>query len=346
MNDTWQKFLLDQGVDVAIDQLVRFAGDAEGTDTGELDDLLVDLSLFGLIKISGEDATGFLQNLLTNDMQSVTAENSQLTGLCTAKGRLLAVFRLFKQEADYYLRLPLELVEPLIKRLKMYVLMSKVTVAHADNLIICGVHGESAFLQDTLGSVPDQVGSASHSDNLTVLRVPGEDRYELYGSQERIQPLWMELSNTLTAANSAAWRLLDIRNGIPQIYAATSEHFVPQMVNLNLVDGVSFKKGCFPGQEVVARMQYLGKLKRRMYRVRIESAKAPPPGTPVVALENGKTHEAGEIVDACVAGQSVEALAVLPSASIDHKLHIADTNGPELEILTLPYSFTQNQNSD
>jgi folate-binding protein YgfZ len=135
-----------------------------------------------------------------------------------------------------------------------------------------------------------------------------------------------------------AWPLLDILNGIPTVYARTSEHFVPQMANLQLIEALSFKKGCYPGQEVVARMQYLGKLKRRMYRFEFEAAAAPEPGTEIVALIDGTPHETGEIVDARPLGkQRYTALAVLQSSNLAQPLRLKDAAGPLLRQSSLPY---------
>jgi hypothetical protein len=179
--------------------------------------------------------------------------------------------------------------------------------------------------------------------------MPGPERYEIFAPSETMQTVWPQFRPSLTPSGDTSWRLLDIRNGIPTVYAATSEHFIPQMTNLQLLDGVSFKKGCYPGQEVVARMQYLGKLKRRMYRVELQTDTAPAPGAAIVAVDNSgdRPHEAGEIVDACQKDRhTAEALAVMPIASTTQSLHLADVGGPALELLPLPYPLPAEDHKD
>jgi hypothetical protein len=342
MDNVWQQFLIKQGAQYVNDQLIGFgAKDTEHTDVPG-DRLLADLAYLGLLQVSGGDAGGFLQNLLGNDVSNITPSKSQLNSFCTAKGRMLAIFRLFKKDENYLLRMPRELIAPLSKRLQMYVLRSKVNLQVLDDWVGIGISGAeaTALLRDHFKSELGQINAVVHQDGLSILRVPGGERYEIYAPIDKMQALWPVLGRMLTPANDAVWRLLDIRNGIPTVYAGTSEHFIPQMVNLQLLDGVSFKKGCYPGQEVVARMQYLGKLKRRMYRVRINTETAPVPGTAIVALDNDRTHEAGEVVDACRCGVGrVEALTVLPIASTGQTLQLFDQTGPRLELLPLPYPF-------
>ncbi|MBN1377978.1 MAG: folate-binding protein YgfZ [Gammaproteobacteria bacterium] len=306
------------------------------------DNLLSRLNYLGLLEVGGEEAAGFLQNLLSNDVRKVTASQSQLNSLCTPKGRMLAIFRLFKRDDRYWLRMPLELVTPIRKRLQMYVLRSKVTLQAQSNWVGIGISGPQAttLLREHFSIELQQVNSVAQHADLSVLSVPGNERYELYAPVERMQTLWPIFSHVLTPVNDDQWRLLDIQNGIPTVYTATSEHFVPQMTNLQIVKGISFKKGCYPGQEVVARMQYLGKLKRRMYLVQIQSDQPPVPGTTIVSIEGNISHEAGEIVDATLqSGQKVLALAVLPIASTGQTLHLLNQTGPRLELLPLPYPF-------
>lgn len=348
MNTEWHNFLRDRGAWLQQGQRVMVESGKNSHLSIDSWDILADLNLYGLIKISGEDAASFLQNLLSNDIKELDSGCSQLSSFCTAKGRAIALFRLFKIGEAYYLRLPYELIETLLKRLQMYVLMSKVSLQTEPSWIACGIAGTgaTASLERHLSIRIDQVDRLEWMENGCVIRVPGNERYEIYAPLETMQVLWPKLHKDLQLSNSAGWRLLDIRNGIAQIYAATSEHFIPQMMNLELVGGVSFKKGCYPGQEVVARMQYLGKLKRRMYHVQIEATEAPAPGSAIVAVDNDKTHEAGEIVDACAVSETVEALAVLPIASTRLSLHVGSTNGAPLRLLKLPYRFPAGNESE
>jgi folate-binding protein YgfZ len=257
---------------------------------------------------------------------------------------MLVIFRLFQRDDTYLLRMPSDLLAAIQARLQMYILRSKVALQTLDDWVGIGIAGSEAtsLLMQHFGLELRTVNSVAHHDNFTVLRIPGADRYEVYAPVESMQALWPIFSQTLTPANDSSWRLLDIRNGIPTVYTETSEHFVPQMANMQLIDGVSFKKGCYPGQEVVARMQHLGKLKRRLYHVQIQSNEAPAPGTGIVSFDRGEVHEAGEIVDAISqSATETAALAVLPIADINLPLHLNDANGPQLELLDLPYSFPE-----
>ncbi len=341
MNQKWRGFLVGEGADFAGDELVKFTTTASVAPGPGLENLLANLSYLGLLEVSGDDATSFLQNLLSNDINSINDTHNQLSSFCTAKGRMLAVFRVFKRDDSYFLRIPRELLDTVSKRLKMYVLMSKVKLQVMDDWVGLGLNGQLAteFLRNHLQlSLGDNNEVRLHND-LSILRVPGNDRYEIYAPIKAMQKLWVAAKQDLKPVPDRYWRLLDINNGIPNVYAATSEHFVPQMANLQYVDGISFKKGCYPGQEVVARMQYLGKLKRRMFRVRLDTNQVPRPGSAIVASDGDQLHEAGEILDAAPAGDTVMALAVLPVASTDKPLLLADTDGPQLELLDLPYTI-------
>lgn len=307
--------------------------------------MITDLSHLGLIRISGDDAAAFLQNQFSNDVRNVDAAHTQLNSYSSPKGRMFAIFRLFKFENDFYMRMPAGLIEPVIKRLRMFVLMSKVKLEDAGTqLQRIGVAGPGVaeILGKHFSDIPLEIDSSSEQNGVKLIRVPGEERFELYGPAEKLNPLIEALAQNCTPADENTWPLLDILNGIPNVYPETSEHFVPQMTNLQQVNGLNFKKGCYPGQEIVARMQYLGKLKRRMYRLIFETDILPPPGTGIVSIENGKAHEAGEIVDARRNGDHNTALAVLQSSSIQQELRLNDGNGVVLKVATLPYVIEDN----
>lgn len=194
---------------------------------------------------------------------------------------------------------------------------------------------------EQFGDIPAEANTAVEAGGTKILRVPGNERFEVYAPATVLQSIWERFETVLTPAGVDAWPLLDILNGIPNIYPETREQFIPQMANLQVIGGVSFKKGCYPGQEVVARMQYLGKLKRSMYRLQSINDDVPPPGTEVVTVVEGKHHEAGEIVDARpLPDGGYTALAVLQTASIDQKLELKDRPGSTLQLADLPYALS------
>lgn len=345
MNANWLHWLAARGGTPADGQILHFGSPEEEPGATIGGSILTDLSHYGLLQVEGADAATFLQNQTGNDVRKVNAQYSQLSSYSSPKGRMFTVFRLFQVNEAFILRMPAELIPAVQKRLQMFVLMSKVKLSVAnDNWIRIGVAGPVAAeaLQAELGTVPQTVNAVESCNSITVIRVPGIQRYEIYGSPEALEALWQRLSSKLTPVGRDAWPLLDILNGVPTVYARTSEHFVPQMANLQLIDALSFKKGCYPGQEVVARMQYLGKLKRRMYRLEFEAAYAPEPGTEIVAMIEGSPHETGEIVDARPMGRNrYTALAVLQSSNIEQPLRLRDADGPVLSPRTLPYEVEQ-----
>ena len=305
--------------------------------------ILTDLSKpYGLLAVTGDDAASFLQNQFSNDVKAVSEQQSQLNSYCTPKGRILSVFRLFKIGDSYYLRMPITLIESIQKRLQMYVLRSKVQLTNASTSFarfgLAGP-GASAQLEAITNSVPSEINIMVSNAEQHITRLPGNERFEVYTSTEQAELLWSQLKSHAQTKTNDCWPLLDILAGIPTIYPETSEHFVPQMTNLQLINGVSFKKGCYPGQEIVARMQYRGTLKRRMHLVQLPGT-PPAPGSNIISISGGKPHEAGEIVDARQASDSNSlGLAVLQVSRLEHPLHIENENGPKLGLLELPYGY-------
>lgn len=306
--------------------------------------VLCDLSAQGLIAVSGADALSFLQGQFTNDVRQVTPERSQLSAYCSPKGRMLASFRLFSRGNAYYLRLPAERVEFVLKRLRLYVLRAQVTLSRADNtLAVLGLAGPqaAAWLTTVLGIAPETVDSATEAQGITVLRIPGEPaRFELYGEPAALIPVWDALAAKATPMTADGWRLLDILAGIPTVLDATAEAFVPQMTNLELLNGVSFTKGCYTGQEIVARTHYLGKIKRRMYRARIDSTEPPAAGAELYAPAAGE-QAIGKLVDSIAHPQGgYAALVVLVSEHAqDNAVRIGALDGPVVRLEALPYEL-------
>jgi hypothetical protein len=306
-------------------------------------DILCELSRQGLIAATGIDTETFLQGQFTNDVRQVTPEHSQLSAYCNPKGRMLASFRLFRHGDTYYLRLPREQVEFILKRLRMFVLRAKVTLEDAsDRLVQAGLAGPNAtvLLQQALGVVPSQVDGVVQRNTIAVIRVPGvQPRFELYGEVEALEALWAQLRSQVTPAGAESWQLLDILAGIPTIYAETREAFVPQMTNLQFLNGISFRKGCYTGQEVVARTQYLGNLKRAMYRARVNNTTPPQVGDELFSPPADASQRVGKIVDACRhpdGGYVV--LAVVLSDCVAHgTVLLGDEHGAKLEFEQLPY---------
>ncbi|PKM45158.1 MAG: folate-binding protein [Gammaproteobacteria bacterium HGW-Gammaproteobacteria-1] len=346
MLSEWQAFLQQAGATLADGRVEHFGAPDDERAAALQGDILVDLSHFGLLRVEGPDAVTFMQGQFTNDVRQVSAERSQLGGHPTPKGRLLNIFRLFQRDGAYYLRMPAPLVQPALERLRKYVLMSKVTLADAgDHLLRIGVSGPHVFarLAQELDRMPQAADEVAHGSGLTVVRVAGpHPRAEVYGDAAAITALWQHLATIARPAGASAWALLDIRAGLPNLFPATVEAFVPQMVNLQLVNGVSFRKGCYTGQEVVARMQYLGTLKRRMYLAHTAEGTAPAPGTELHCSNSDSGQGAGKVVDAQPApGGGVDLLVVAQVSLLENKdeVRIGDAAGGRLTFKSLPYAF-------
>ncbi|MES9863950.1 MAG: folate-binding protein YgfZ [Candidatus Thiodiazotropha sp. LLP2] len=331
MNEEWSEFLT-----------TRTNTNQNGI---ELSCALNDLSHLGMIRISGEDAETYLQGQLTNDVRKVTSQHSNLAGWCNAKGRMLANFRCFRRSDDYFLQTPLENLPSVMQRLGMYVLRAKVTLSDvSDELIRIGLTGDcsDALLQPFFDDIPEQPNDVQQQGELTLIRLPGsKPRFEIIGPVNLVEEIWQTAEGQAQTGNVDFWALQEIRAGIPTIYQETKEAFVPQMTNMQLIDGVSFTKGCYTGQEIVARMQYLGKLKRRMYLAHVDTTTEPQPGDELFAKQSTSGQGTGKVVEAQASGDGYDLLAVIEIASVEEDQVLLGEQGPPLEILNLPYPFSE-----
>jgi tRNA-modifying protein YgfZ len=298
------------------------------------------LSDSGLIRFSGEDAPAFLHGQLSCDVNALTSNASTYGSYCTPKGRVLATFLLWRSEQRFFMQLPSSLREPIRKRLSMFVLRSRVRAEDVtEAFALFGLSGEGApeLLVHVFGEAPESVHEVKDRDGTVLIKLP-VDRFEVAVPVEKAAAVAGKLRQQAAPAAPHEWDLLDIRAGIPVITPATQEEFVPQMVNLDLIGGVSYTKGCYPGQEIVARMHYLGRLKQRMYRARVESEMAPQLGGKLYSAETGE-QSCGTIVNAAPAPEGGhEVLAVIQMTSAETgDVRWKALDGPLLEISSLPY---------
>lgn len=298
--------------------------------------------------MQGADAATFLQGQLTNDIRDVSLSHSQISAYCSPKGRMLACMRIFMRDDTYYLSLPRDILDATVQRLRMFVLRAKVTLSDvSDVLVYAGYAGEhaAATLRTALGTIPTQPDEVIHVNGLTLLRLPHRDahasRFGIIGEVAAAQALWNTLLDSAQAVGANVWDLLDIRAGIPSVYTTTRDAFVPQMANLDTIGGISFKKGCYTGQEIVARMHYLGTLKRRMMLAKITADIAPQPGDALYASGETNAQSIGTIVAAHAATPhgEYEALAVVDIKSAGAgQIHLHNAAGPILTFIPLPYT--------
>ena len=327
MLEQWQQHLQQQGAQFDNGRVCDYT--TASTHDAALK--IVDLSHFGLIRATGVDAASFLHSQLTNDVNNLANGHAQWNGWCAVKGRLLMTCLLWKTDNTYWLMMPRTLVGSTIKRLRIFVLRSKV--------VLDDVSDELARM-GSLGAQPvtAQNMTVTHSDGAMLLQLDNAATVYIAPAAQAIAH-WNKSSAAKAPAN--AWDLHQIRQGILTVLPETVEAFVPQMANFELVRGVSFKKGCYPGQEIVARTQYRGILKRRMVRISVTTTKIAL-GDKLYSPEFGD-QACGEVANfAATDDGGVEALVVAQVESIKGaNMRLGAVDGLLAGVLTLPYEIPQ-----
>jgi folate-binding protein YgfZ len=290
-----------------------------------------------VLAVRGPDARTFLHAQLTNDVEHLPADHARRAGWCSAKGRLLASFIVIPSTDGFLLQIARDLAPAVAKRLAMFVLRSKVTVVDvSDEFRQLGMWG--AGTQARLAycglSVPAGDLALARVGDVVAVRM-GDERFLVLDPSAQATAL--EGCLDLTPGAQSAWTLAEIRAGRPLIVQATQDLFVPQMVNLEAIGGVDFKKGCYPGQEIVARTQYRGQLKRRMVRARAPAGVTLMPAQDLFSDES-PAQASGTVVNAAAADEGSELLAVVPVGAGEGRPLRATPDGPVLEVLDLPYS--------
>ncbi|WP_212630074.1 folate-binding protein YgfZ [Pseudomonas sp. KB-10] len=292
----------------------------------------------GLLAVRGADAAKFLQGQVTCNLNYLNAGQSSLGARCTPKGRMLSSFRVVQVDDGYLLAMARELIESQQADLQKYAVFSKSKLSDESAAWVrFGLAGGDALLNELglqLGAASDSVTSAGQ---LLAVRL-SDGRAELWAPTTEAEQLQGRLAALLPQAPLNDWLLAQVRAGVGQVFGATRELFIPQMINLQALGGVSFKKGCYTGQEIVARMQYLGKLKRRLQRLRLVAQELPAVGVELFSPVHGSS--VGEVVLAAQAGDAIELLAVLQEDAVgDGRIHLGRTDGPTMTLLDLPYQL-------
>ena len=336
MNTDWKKYLQEE-----LSSTTDAASDNKKAGT---ENIICDLSQYSTIVIAGDDASNFMQGQFTNDINNINDNTSQTSGFCNKKGRMAANFRLFLHQGNYFLSIKNNLVETSISHLQNYILRSHVAIQDvSEQLVHIGIAGNKSaeFLSAFIDNISDEVDSVSHNADYIALRVAGTiPRYEIFCSLEHAKALWEKISKDANVVNASSWDYLNIQAGTPFIDINTSGEFVPQMANMELINGVSFTKGCFTGQEIVARMHYLGKLKKRTFKIHIATEEKPNTGDKLFAENARAGQNTGAILQVEESAESgFDALAVIQIADTESKLFLNDADGPAITIETLPYNF-------
>lgn len=343
MNPDWRAFLIQRGVTIKDEVVQRVINDIDELIATRDGTVLCDLSQFGTLHVIGEDAQGFLQNLLSNDIREVSQTHAQYSSLNNNKGRMLASKLIWGENGRYVLKLPHSLCEYVRKKLSMYVLRAKVQISNvSEEFVTIGLSGAAAaeLLHTRFSELPHEMLGICSTEDASVIKID-ETRWQILTTPSRAQSLWLELSANARPAGGTCWDWLNIRAGIPVILPQTQEQFVAQMVNFDLINGVSFGKGCYPGQEIVARTRYLGKLKRRMYLAHIDSASSPQAGDELFSADMDGQSSGMIVNSAASPSGGYDVLAVVQISSVDeHPVCIGSLQGAPLAFQILPYAIT------
>lgn len=348
---SWLDYLVSQGAVLSHGDVPEILTYKEGlltASTQAASAAFTALNHLGIIVLEGEDASDFLHNQLTNDIHGLDATHASLAGYCSPKGRMLASMLVWKDGERLCIALPLEILPAIQKRLQMFVLRSKVKLSHIINThVLLGLsQPDPLLLTQFFDSLPEQPYAMCQQEGHTLIRLPDAakiPRYIWITPLQAATAVWEKLVLTLHPAPTAWWRWTEIQAGTPQILQATQEKFVPQMVNFERIGGVNFRKGCYPGQEIVARSQYLGKLKRRMLLAHLDKQdEAIVKSGDELFTESEPAQPSGMIVNAESAPDgSISCLIEIKLESLKDKLRWKSASGPLLHIDALPYPLPE-----
>ncbi|WP_341962465.1 folate-binding protein [Pseudomonas sp. RC10] len=296
------------------------------------------LSHEGVLAVRGVDASKFLQGQLTCNMDYQSEATATLGARCTQKGRMQSSFRILLEGDGVLLAMASELIEPQLLDLRKYAVFSK---SKLNDESAAWVRFGLSHADNALGSLgldlPEATDSVARANDLIAIRV-SLGRAELWVRADQASDVRGRLAEQLSEGSLNDWLLGQIRAGIGQVFAQTREEFIPQMINLQAVGGVSFKKGCYTGQEIVARMQYLGKLKRRQYRLSFDGSEVPEPGAALFSPVHASA--VGNVVMAARSASGIELLAVLQADAVeDGNIRLGTADGIALQLGELPYTL-------
>jgi len=334
MNQNWKNFLLSQKATFESDTRITFPPNSAYNDK-----TLYPVAHLAVLTISGKDAAKLLQGQITCNVNDVTETRSSLGALCNPKGRAISTFLLVKTGDVFLMVLPEELLELVKKRLQMYVLRSDVTLTDSS-----GQHSLIGLYHPEMQAEP--LFATTQEEIITVNLSVTQSRCLVIAEADKAIALWSDRVSSLRfqPENSDQWRYLDIISGIPWLTTETSEEFIPQMLNLDLLGGISFNKGCYTGQEIVARTHYLGKAKRALFLAECDTPITPEPNSTIIDDSTGKAQAIGKVLLAQQPrqthgneGRLCKMLIVLQVSDSDtYSLKLQDNNQNKITLLTLP----------
>lgn len=329
MNQAWKFFLIEQQTRINTETVDIEKTDDLDKQAGQVYPVL-DLAV---LKVTGKDAARFLQGQVTCNINELTEQNCSFGAFCNVKGRVIANFLVLKSNDDFLLILPSELLDIITEKLRKYILRADVQLIDSrDEYCLVGINQSSS---NSFSPVPEHELHMV-TEPFRLLKLPSsKSRYIAVESAKKAIELWSSLTQEqgYHASNSEQWQLLDIEDKIPWVDKETSEEFIPQMLNLDQLGGISFNKGCYTGQEIVARTHYLGKTKRMLFLAESDAAEAPPPNT---AILDGSGQTIGKVMRAQRGRNTIKMLAVLPNSELDSENLMLDiTTKDKIRLITL-----------
>lgn len=305
-------------------------------------EFVCELSYLTFLRAQGAEAIDFLHGQLTNDLEHLPKDNSQRSGYCTPKGRLLCIFRIHHDNESLLLQAHQDVIASTVQRLRKYIMRTKVELGIDESISSFGVVGQecSITLQKIVGFLPAEKDACSSGQGISIIchSATNPARYQVIGRAPVLKPLWQTMSDSLPKLGSWAWASMDIEQGLATIFVNTSEQFVPQMVNMDITNAVNFDKGCYPGQEIVARMHYLGKLKTRMILGYVDTASPPLPGDKLYTVDNEQSI--GMVVDAQPGSVGYDILATARLENVQHDdLCLGNSTQTPVRLGQLPYQL-------
>ena len=344
METNWRNYLARQGAVQAPDGTMTLeVSSTQNSAPGDDSARLYSCPHLAVARCSGAQSSDFLQNQLTCDLQEIDKDQWTMGAYCTPKGRVLSILRIVPDGADYLLIGEISLLTKLLDRLRIYVMRANVTFTFENDTTVLGLSGVG--FDSPIGPVPALSDFPEQSLHELipgyVLRERGDPAYGLIlVPTDTAIRLWEETSGDVIRCDTDQWILLEIRAGNPRVTDKTSERFIPQTLNLDLINAVSFNKGCYPGQEIVARVRYRSRPKHRMIRVGVSHRVAAQVGDPVFLP--GKEQRVGEVVAQAhtmdhTQGEMLISMAV---AALDAPHYHLGNETSQLTRLSLPYDLT------
>lgn len=339
MMTSWTDFLALRGATFDDAGVAGFSAPDHELEAARDTAVLCDLTPIGALRLAGADAETFLQGQFTNDVAATAPGDAQYSAWCSAKGRMLANFLLLRIDpATFEILLPGSMIAAVRKRLAMFVLRSKVTIDDASGETVrIGVGGPAAVSALRAAEVDAPAPFRWRAlDGGWIAGVAG-GRYIAAAKPADAESLWNRLAQVARPAGFPVWQWLTLRAGVPVVTPATTERLVPQMANWDVLGGVSFRKGCYAGQEIVARTQYLGRLKERTALAHVDGP-PPEPGEKLFSREFGD-QSCGTVLNAARSPDGgSDFLAALQLAAIQSgDIRIGTPEGSTIALLPLPY---------